>query len=205
MQPLPPAPPLLELCNDASSILESNYCLKDLVPSNFICSLCDDVVVGAVTLDCGCDKSTVCAPCWETYINTNKEVSDRLGFIWVGNNKCGVCCNPVRSFVPCHALEWHYFKLSKPYRTLMLQRTASSDTTIPGWKRGAARFKIEIWKKLKKQMMLGLPDCCRRRRKYFQTINIEALGSRQENSACRNLPRFCFSLDKQLLLSWRPH
>ena len=93
------------------------------LPSEFICSLCKDVLVGACTLSCNrnCNSSTVCASCWDDhdYNDDNddndynqQEIATQMGFVWVETEtktktkKCPSCHTDVVITVHyCHALD----------------------------------------------------------------------------------------------------
>ena len=67
--PLPPPQPPTDILNsfadppsltqDARSSIIAN------LPNEFICPICDDVIVGAVVIGCGCPRSTCCFRCIE--------------------------------------------------------------------------------------------------------------------------------------------
>ena len=64
--PLPPTPPEF---NDNDEFPPPNHSTRQAVismlPSEFVCPICDDVMVGAVVLGCGCSRSTFCMQCIE--------------------------------------------------------------------------------------------------------------------------------------------
>jgi hypothetical protein len=104
--PLPPAPPAAHLPTGEDSLDDSySYCAEDHLPSNFVCPLCKDVIVGALTLECGCVSSAVCSCCWEKHTQGPHDMSDQLGYIWVDQKECPSCHGNVNSNVPCHALD----------------------------------------------------------------------------------------------------
>jgi hypothetical protein len=103
--PIPPSPPQNHLSTDGTTDITSSYCASDLLPSNFLCTLCKDVIVGALALDCGCAASTVCSSCWETSSFAPRGMSDHLGFVWVEQRECPCCQASTNSNVPCHALD----------------------------------------------------------------------------------------------------
>ncbi len=104
---------------------------QDVLPAALLCPLCQDVMVGATVLDCGCAASAVCAMCWQAHVdfyNTHPQattiIADQVvesGFIWVSAasppptpappasasslSSCPTCQQPVHRVVVCHALE----------------------------------------------------------------------------------------------------
>mmetsp|Transcript_18251 Transcript_18251/g.21091 ORF Transcript_18251/g.21091 Transcript_18251/m.21091 type:complete len:488 (-) Transcript_18251:81-1544(-) len=104
-----------------SSLISSSYNeyrAKDHLRSEFICSLCKDVLVGACTLNCNCSFSTVCAPCWNNHNSDDhddynqQELAAQMDFVWVEtrSKKKGKCCPSCGADVDfkvhyCHALD----------------------------------------------------------------------------------------------------
>jgi hypothetical protein len=94
---LPPLPPILPdsaLMTPSSDIqYMSEVPPSSYLPSEFICSLCKDVLVGACTLNCNCNcncnSSTVCASCWDDHDYNDdddynqQEIATQMGFVWV--------------------------------------------------------------------------------------------------------------------------
>ena len=121
--PLPPAPLATSTSEDFT---ETAYSAEDYVPENFICGICKDVVVGALTLNCNCVSSVVCCSCWEaqnTSSSSQQKFSDKLGYVWVSSPSslpCPSCKATVKSIVPCHALDVAIFQiiLNLPVREL---------------------------------------------------------------------------------------
>mmetsp|Transcript_7342 Transcript_7342/g.16354 ORF Transcript_7342/g.16354 Transcript_7342/m.16354 type:complete len:636 (-) Transcript_7342:1253-3160(-) len=64
--PLPPTPPEF---NDSDEFRPPNHdtrqAIISMLPSEFVCPICDDVMVGAAVLGCGCSRSTFCMQCIE--------------------------------------------------------------------------------------------------------------------------------------------
>ena len=109
--PMPPAPAdtdlRMALATDAVNV---PYVAEDHLPTDFICGLCKDVIVGACTLDCGCSSAVVCASCFESTNETperSHDASDQLGFVWIedGERECPTCHGNVSTKVHCHALD----------------------------------------------------------------------------------------------------
>ena len=109
---LPPAIPRLTTDCVSSSAL----CLHDVseyLPNAFLCSLCHDIIVGATTLSCTCEKSTVCTTCWESYSTCIVESCD-CDFVQIETRKtCPSCQNKVETTVSCHALDMAIFHAVK--------------------------------------------------------------------------------------------
>ncbi|KAG7364942.1 hypothetical protein IV203_038145 [Nitzschia inconspicua] len=108
--PLPPTPPETTIRTSYPSMVA--YCAEDHLPSDFICGICKDVIVGACTLDCGCDASMVCAICFEQSQDGSPEeakqdVCDQMGFVWIEDaaRECPTCHGKVNTKVHCHALD----------------------------------------------------------------------------------------------------
>ncbi len=99
--PLPPSPSINALPESAQHLMES-YCTLELIPSNFVCPCCKDVLVGALALACGC---TVCTACCDVDDVVPSEMPEQEGYIWIGRRLCPSCHRPVESSVPCHALD----------------------------------------------------------------------------------------------------
>jgi len=111
----------LELPVSLSSSSYNEYRAEDYLPSEFICSLCKDVLVGACTLNCNCSSSTVCAPCWDKHNNDDhdyhddynrQELAAQMGFVWIETRtkKKGKYCPSCGADVDlkvhyCHALD----------------------------------------------------------------------------------------------------
>lgn len=109
--PLPPAPSDMDVRMAISSDSpQVPYCAEDHLPSDFVCGICKDVIVGACTLDCGCSSAVVCASCFESSNETpeaSHDASDQLGFVWIedGETECPTCHGNVSTKVHCHALD----------------------------------------------------------------------------------------------------
>jgi hypothetical protein len=102
----PPSPP--ESSDNAYRIqtVDASYSAAEILPKPFICPLCLDAIVGALTLDCGCATSTVCTLCWEEHLQgmmSQNDVSHQLGYVWV--ERCPSCFSTVHTSLPCHALD----------------------------------------------------------------------------------------------------
>lgn len=110
--PLPPTPPEVAAGSQAAPIKRVAYSAQDHLPSDFICGICKDVIVGACTLDCGCNASMVCAACFEhssegTSEEAKQDVSDQMGFVWIEDaaRECPTCHGNVNTKVHCHPLD----------------------------------------------------------------------------------------------------
>lgn len=104
---LPPTPPKFPRTSaDIEHMQDANICASDVLPRTFICLLCEDVIVGACTLDCGCPHSTVCTACWEAHQTKCIDEDDELEYIQVElNSSCPFCEKTVMRNVSCHALD----------------------------------------------------------------------------------------------------
>jgi hypothetical protein len=109
--PLPPTPSDSDLrlanSNEAPQV---PYNAEDHLPSDFICGLCKDVIVGACTLDCGCSSAVVCASCFESTNDAPEapqDMSNQMGFVWIEDSEreCPTCHGNVSTKVHCHALD----------------------------------------------------------------------------------------------------
>ena len=89
------------------------------LPSCFLCPFCKDVIVGAVTLDCGC-QTNVCAACWEYHSVSQagmhrqglQQFAQELDFVIVPCLRqdetittCPCCHQSVHDPLACHALD----------------------------------------------------------------------------------------------------
>ena len=135
--PLPPLPPedlpLVSVYPPISSQDATTIPINALqvLPSCFICPLCQDTIVGALTLDCDC-RTNVCTACWEYHCVTtsrpsrNKDVSSPtfdlardFGYTIVTfqdeqdrqrrpvpqPRRCPCCFQDVSNPLDCHALD----------------------------------------------------------------------------------------------------
>jgi hypothetical protein len=126
--PLPPRIPALVCpCHDNHDIMEeasnAEKALQCGFPSCFLCPLCQDVLVGAISLECGC-QSQVCASCWEYRCVAKRQLSQEplqlaleLDYVIVPPTStrqaqhqykspiCPCCYQDVDDFRPCHALD----------------------------------------------------------------------------------------------------
>lgn len=95
-----------------------SYCAADVLPSTFICAICDDVIVGSTTLDCACVRSAVCMACWEdgscscsvlSLNETDNDIDNDIDLedlvVIHRNTACPSCAKPVARHVACHALD----------------------------------------------------------------------------------------------------
>lgn len=98
---LPPTPTINAL-NESMEVQMESYLAEDLLPTNFICPCCRDVIVGALALDCGC---TLCAACCDVNDFLPAEIAEQEGFVWVDQNLCPSCHSPVTTKIPCRALD----------------------------------------------------------------------------------------------------
>lgn len=113
--PIPPAP----LKSTSADVVDCEYRAEDYLPENFICKLCNDVIVGALSLSCGCASSTVCSNCWETRNPSpeeSKQLVDKLGYVMVRQGQqsfpsCPSCHQKIESKVNCHALDVAIFQI----------------------------------------------------------------------------------------------
>jgi hypothetical protein len=101
---LPPSPPLAPPASVSSGVV---YRAADILPASFVCPLCSESIVGAFALDCGCEASTVCSPCWAQQLRGGRSQAmlDDSGFVWVEQSDCSNCRATVHTGVPCHALD----------------------------------------------------------------------------------------------------
>jgi hypothetical protein len=104
---LPPSPPV-EAMNLDLVPKSGNYKAEELIPTNFVCPCCSDVLVGALALDCGC---TVCAACWEADGFLPPEIAEQVGYVWVEERRCESCKRTVHSAIPCQALDVAVFQI----------------------------------------------------------------------------------------------
>lgn len=84
-----------------------SYNARDVLPEAFLCSLCEDVIVGAITLSCACPQSTVCKRCWDasrTLVVDGEKGEPTFTVVNV-NSACPFCHKNVEQAVPCHALD----------------------------------------------------------------------------------------------------
>jgi len=108
MLPLPPSPPehTYEGVGQATNELSSNsFRDQDVVSSSLICPYCNQIIVGALTLDCGC---TVCHSCWEeseAFSMDPDNLTDVEAYVWVNGQHCKKCRSIVHSTIPCPALD----------------------------------------------------------------------------------------------------
>mmetsp|Transcript_21552 Transcript_21552/g.37882 ORF Transcript_21552/g.37882 Transcript_21552/m.37882 type:complete len:445 (+) Transcript_21552:248-1582(+) len=108
LMPLPPLPPTQLALPSSGNTRQVSYFAQEHLPSDFICGLCKDVIVGACTLDCGCNSSMVCASCWENEVlESPHDMSDQMGFVWIEDScrECPSCHANVNAKVHCHALD----------------------------------------------------------------------------------------------------
>jgi hypothetical protein len=118
--PVPPAP-LKTHSSESIPPEECSYCAEDYLPDNFICRLCKDVIVGALSLNCGCASSTVCSRCWEANIcslqqSPPDEFIKKLNYVWVNKGEqaspsCPSCNASIKSNLNCHALDVAIFQI----------------------------------------------------------------------------------------------
>lgn len=111
---LPPPVPALALEHESTPRTVEDFRWNDYLPSEFICSLCQDPIVGATTLSCACEKSTACTKCWEEYSTVIVESDDSPEFVQVERRSdCPSCGGHVQSTVPCHAMDMAIFHAAK--------------------------------------------------------------------------------------------
>jgi hypothetical protein len=103
---LPPSPPQAPPASVSSGVA---YRPADILTASFVCPLCSESIVGAFALDCGCEASTVCSPCWAQQLHggCSQAMVDDSGFVWVEQSgaDCPTCHATVHTGVPCHALD----------------------------------------------------------------------------------------------------
>ena len=106
---LPPeAPPVpFGLRGAAANALTvgANYNAKEFLPSSFVCAVCNDVIVGATTLSCGCPNATICTACWETHSTVSYEGDEEGVIIVEKNHVCPSCNCNITGTTPCHAMD----------------------------------------------------------------------------------------------------
>lgn len=104
--PLPPSPTVHTypsgLVDGIHQRLPRSYRAQDMVSSSFICPCCNDVLVGALALDCGC---TLCATCWESGGAFAPAEAEHEGYVWVNRRECTNCGSVVHSTILCHSLD----------------------------------------------------------------------------------------------------
>lgn len=92
--PLPPSPPPQPFsCQTNATDEGSNHTqhpqlhqldhsifkqLMDTFQPEFICAICQQLIIGATTLDCGCEKATVCTSCIEYHDDVKKDQSNDI-------------------------------------------------------------------------------------------------------------------------------
>ena len=105
--PLPPSPPEHSYFGRVESDIhelrppETRY-TRELMPSSFICPCCNDIIVGALALDCGC---TLCAACWDESGVLSSAWGQDDGYVWVNGRECKHCGSAVDTTIPCHTLD----------------------------------------------------------------------------------------------------
>ena len=106
--PLPPSPPEhTYYLGRVESVLQdlqrsATVNARDLISSSFICPSCNDIIVGAVALDCGC---TLCAACWDESGILSSTCPKDDGYVWVNGRECTHCGSKVNTTIPCHTLD----------------------------------------------------------------------------------------------------
>eukprot|EP00541_Cyclophora_tenuis_P017011 CAMPEP_0116542586 /NCGR_PEP_ID=MMETSP0397-20121206/1095_1 /TAXON_ID=216820 /ORGANISM="Cyclophora tenuis, Strain ECT3854" /LENGTH=322 /DNA_ID=CAMNT_0004066605 /DNA_START=62 /DNA_END=1030 /DNA_ORIENTATION=- len=109
---LPPEAPPTPTLHCMHATVTTNYDAREFLPPAFICSLCDDAIVGSTTLSCGCAKATVCRRCWVSHStllvdsgddDTNDDGGGMVAVehYWV----CPSCTKLVERAVPCQAMD----------------------------------------------------------------------------------------------------
>lgn len=107
---LPPCPPMHTYIGPNPRVAQplTHSCRADLfVSPSFLCAFCKDILVGALTLDCGC---TMCTVCWEQSNNASLPLSNSVfakqeGYVWVDTKTCPNCGSTVNSTIPCQPLD----------------------------------------------------------------------------------------------------
>lgn len=142
---LPPTVPHFNT-DCVSSSASCSHDVSEYLPKAFFCSLCHDIIVGATTLSCACEKSTVCTACWESYSTCIVESCDSDLVQIEMRETCPSCQINVASTVSCHALDMaifhavknvptaiqhaYYFRLDQ-WRKEVLQRLGSTASATP--------------------------------------------------------------------------
>eukprot|EP00980_Cylindrotheca_fusiformis_P023837 scaffold11043_cov122-Cylindrotheca_fusiformis.AAC.4 len=144
--PVPPAP-LKNHESDSVSTEDCSYCARDYLPDHFICKLCNDVIVGALSLNCGCASSTVCSLCWEANTSPLQEsgsadLKKKLNYVWVDKGEqahpsCPSCNASIKSNINCHALDVAIFQI--------LLNLPVKDDKVKGLK-NAYYSRLEVWR-----------------------------------------------------------
>lgn len=123
LPPLPPPQNAVEQRLLATTVKKSSN-PSTFLPESFICSICNDAIVGALTLDCECGIN-VCMACWE-YTSIAKrsgdnsagyELASQLGFTVISSEddavgtctespqRCPSCSQMVHRPLVCNALD----------------------------------------------------------------------------------------------------
>ena len=110
---LPPLAPHVNRSN-VQSETNNNSIPRWMIPQDFFCSMCHDLIVGATSLSCGCATSIVCTQCWESHITVCEEYCSD-GFIHVHERRqCPFCKSlGIGEPVACHALDVAIFYVVK--------------------------------------------------------------------------------------------
>ena len=110
---LPPLAPRVNR-SDAKSETNHNSIPGCVIPRDFFCSMCHDLIVGATSLSCGCATSMVCTQCWESHITVSED-NCLDGFIHVHEKRqCPFCKSlEIGEPIACHALDVAIFYVVK--------------------------------------------------------------------------------------------
>mmetsp|Transcript_3524 Transcript_3524/g.5223 ORF Transcript_3524/g.5223 Transcript_3524/m.5223 type:complete len:703 (-) Transcript_3524:473-2581(-) len=130
--PVPPTPPpvsfsSLDLENiNQEEIQAMGLKAKEKIPNELICPFCNDVIVGAIVLNCSCTNCTCCNACVERHEKTSNvppppkdkvECVDGNDYVFVENvnssqskerkrsNLCPSCCKVYTNYIHCPALD----------------------------------------------------------------------------------------------------
>lgn len=119
--------------------LRAMYKAGDHLPSEFICGICKDVLVGACILDCNCSSSTVCITCWEDGDRNQQDFAKRMDFVWVEESKkCPSCHSNSETKVYCNALDVAILRI--------IQDLPDSDSSVAGLKQ-MYYHRLSVWRR----------------------------------------------------------
>ncbi len=134
--PLPPKPLPRNVTKSEKESRQVAYRAEDHLPSEFICGICKDVLVGACILDCNC---TVCMNCWEGDDDNQQDFAKRMDFVWVEDSKkCQSCHIKAEIKVSCHALDVAILRI--------IQGLPDSDPSVSSLKESYFH-RLLVWRK----------------------------------------------------------
>lgn len=165
--PMPPAPPEVE---GASVTNIEPYVASSCLPSSFICPLCDDIIVGATTLDCACPQSTVCMTCWEeaqTKVVDNEDDDELENLVFVDHNRsCPFCDKPSSRGIPCHALDVAILQCVKGLPAVHVSVQTAYYRRLAAWRKEVQRRRgCDTSDDKERDQLLG--ELIRREEEYF--------------------------------------